>query len=358
MFRYGLFLLILSLFISCQEESNPSSSIGGNDDDWLIPTNQIYDGGPGQDGIPSIDDPSFVGVGNTTFLTNDELVVIYKEGDKVRAYPHAILNWHEIVNDDVLSEEICVSYCPLTGSTVGFDRNLSSESAAGETTYGVSGLLYNNNLILYDRLTESYWSQMLMKSVHGEFLGEDAKIVPLIETTFATLKKLYPGVEILSNQTGIYSSSQYQTYPYGDYKTNNNRLLFPVTNDDQRLPRKDRVLGVVTDQGSKAYTFDDFQNSINVINDQIDGVPVVIAGSRSMNFMVAYIRQDADGNAIELQATDAQLPAVMEDAGGNVYDIFGNIIDGPDQGRSLQNTKSFMAFWFAWGAFYPDIEIH
>jgi len=223
------------------------------------------------------------------------------------------------------------------------------------TTFGVSGLLYNSNLILYDRLTNSYWSQMGLQCVGGQLKAQNPKFVHLIETSVGTAKELYPQAQIVSNSTGVYGASQYKIYPYGDYRTNNNALLFPISTDNNRLPRKERVLGIISDQTNRVYRFSSFENSITVINDEINGNPIVITGSKSHDFIVAFQKPDA---GTVMQETSADLPAIMEDANGNIYNIFGEVIDGPDTGNKLSVFKSFMGFWFAFGAFYPDIGIY
>ena len=182
------------------DQTDDNTSNGGQDS-WIIPEDEIYDGGPGKDGIPSIDDPKFISVDQVDFLNNNDLVLGVKNGENIKVYPHSILNWHEITNDKVGDTHIAVTYCPLTGTGVGWNRKINGES----TTFGVSGLLYNSNLIPYDRKTESHWSQMLSKSVEGELVTTEAETFQLVETTWKTWKtwkNMYPGAKVLSTKTG------------------------------------------------------------------------------------------------------------------------------------------------------------
>lgn len=345
------------IFILVSACSNPqfSDSAGINAKDWLIPSGEVYDGGPGKDGIRALASPPLESISNATYYSSYERVLLYKNSSEVRAYPLSILDWHEIINDKISGEDITVSYCPLTGTGIGMRSEVQQNNGFTPTTFGVSGLLYNSNLILYDRLTDSYWSQMRLQCVGGSLKGQQPIFTHLIETTISTAKKLYPQAQIVSNNTGIYSASQYAIYPYGDYRTNNNSLLFPISIDDNRLPRKERVLGVITKQTNRVYRFASFENSIKVINDELDGSPIVLAGSKSFNFIAAFKKPDA---GTVMQKTSAAFPAIMEDASGNIYDIFGEVIEGPDEGTKLNTLDSFMGFWFAFGTFYPGIEIY
>ena len=363
MFYKYILVVNIIFFISltaCEEVSGPKETDSNDKENsgWLIPENLIFDGGPGKDGIPALTKPDFIPVFQINYLDNNDLVLLYRNNDIVRAYPHPILDWHEIINDELNGKNISVSYCPLTGSGIGYSGIIDYENSMRETTFGVSGLLYNTNLILYDRLTDSYWSQMKLQCVAGELIGQNTDFIPLIETTFGTAKTLFPAMEVVSNSTGVYSVSQYAIYPYGDYKTDNNRLLFPIISDDTRLPRKERVLGVLGDNNNRVYQFKNFTNAINVINDQLGDLPIVVIGSKDLNFIVAYVRRNNEGEELNFTNSDEKLPAVMKDDKDNIYDLFGKVISGPDLEEQLEYSKSFMAFWFSFGAFYPGIDIY
>ncbi len=355
MWKPLFFLLFVSLFLTACADSfsgNNNSNLGK---DWLIPANEVYDGGPGKDGIPALSNPAFVSPAEATYLSSSSRVLVYKNDNNVRIYPHAILNWHEIINDNVSGTKITISYCPLTGSGIGYESKVEQEGISKETTFGVSGLLYNTNLILYDRLTDSYWSQMRLQCVGGELKGQYPDFVPLLETSFASAKQMFPTATVVSSNTSIYSENQYKRYPYGDYRTNNNNLIFPVSPDDNRLPRKERVLGIVSETVKRVYRFKNFSNSIQVINDDLGGIPVVIAGSKSFDFISAFRRPSP---SVTMQETSLALPAVMEDSNGNIYSVLGEVIQGAALGSRLKTVQSFTAFWFSFGAFYPGIEIY
>ena len=201
-FRAAFVFIVLFLISGCSNED--SSSLGGASSDpsaWLIPVNEVFDGGPGRDGIPSVDKPVFITADDpaNSYLLDNDLVVGIKIGNVVRAYPHPILDWHEIINDKIGANALALTYCPLTGSAVAWNRIINGT----ETTFGVSGLLYNTNLIPYDRLTQSNWSQMKLQCVNGELIGQTPQLFNIVETTWKTWKELYPNTLVVSTNTGF-----------------------------------------------------------------------------------------------------------------------------------------------------------
>lgn len=341
----GFVILIFSLNNSCSSVSS-SGSVEANT--WLIPQNLVKDGGPGKDGIPALSNPLFISEEKANFLQDDDLVLVAKFGNEVRVYPHSILDWHEIINDDFNNNKISVTYCPLTGSGLIFNRIINGE----ETTFGVSGLLYNSNLIPYDRRTNSYWSQMLFKCVHGDLIGTQAKLFPLLETTWATARTSFPGLKVVSTNTGY--NRNYSTYPYGSYKTND-QLLFEVKPLDNRLPKKERIFGIINGQVTMVIPISTLSDTIQILEVDI-GDSVIIVGSRAFNFAMAFLKESTFGS-ISVVPVQNHLPVIMEDQFGNQYNIFGEIISGPNQGQKLKVYIGYTAYWFAWGAIWPNAII-
>jgi hypothetical protein len=256
------------------------------------------------------------------------------------------------VNDVVGGTPIALTYCPLTGSAIGWDRTIDGTV----TTFGVSGLLYNTNLIPYDRKTGSNWSQMSNQCVNGELIGENVVTHTVVETTWKTWKKMFPNSKVMSKSTGF--SRNYGSYPYGDYRTNNNYLIFSIDPVDDRLLQKSRVLGVVGTGRARVYEIDELEEEITVIHDSFDGTSLVVAGSRTDNFMVAYNRELNDGTMLDFQAIQDGGEAIMSDEEGNEWNVFGEAIGGPRSGQKLIKTNAFIGYWMAWGAFYPMPNIH
>ena len=343
-----LILFVLSLLYLNGCDVADSANVSG---EWLVPKDQVFDGGPGRDGIPSVDNPQFTSVNNASYLRDDDLVVGIKIGSTTKAYPHPILDWHEIVNDELSSVKVAITYCPLTGSAIAWNR----QGIVSNSTFGVSGLLYNSNLIPYDRGSSSNWSQMKLQCVNGSHIGKDIETSKIIETTYRTWRETYPGSQLLSTNTGF--GRQYGNYPYGSYKSNND-LLFPVSREDNRLHKKTRVLGLIVEGATMVFPISSFEAEVTVKNITFGGVDFVIIGSSVKNFAVAYHRKLSDGTLLEFSTVLNELPIVANDNENNKWDIFGDVAEGPRTGESLEQAKAFISYWFAWAAFYPKALIY
>jgi len=354
--QFLILILLGSMTISC-EEGVVSGGSGNNQDTltdkWLVPKEKVFDGGPGKDGIPSVDEPKFLDASQVEYLNSNDLVLGIKVGDQIRAYPHPVMNWHEIVNDSFDESHIAITYCPLTGTGIGWDRQILGEV----TTFGVSGLLYNSNLIPYDRLTESNWSQMLNKGIHGEMIDSEAKTYTLLETNWATWKKMFPDSRVLSTNTGF--KRNYQHNPYGNYKEKPD-LLFPVEPLDERLSSKERVLGIIRKGQAKTYRFKNFSDSITLVRDTFQQKEFILVGDKQQNLLVAFENQTMESKETNLGFKPVQdaLPVIMEDETGSRWNVFGEAVTGPNKGKKLKKTRSMIGFWFVWGAFYPNPAIY
>jgi len=341
---------------ACEEEPEGS---GGNSpsgstrqESWSIPRDEVFDGGPGKDGIPALTDPDFIPGAEADYLDDDDLVIGYVDGEQARAYPHKILDWHEIVNDRIDEVNISITYCPLTGTGVGWNREINGKV----TTFGVSGLLYNSNLIPYDRETNSNWSQIRLDCVNGKLKGTEAETLALMETTWHTWKQMYPSTRVLSRKTGY--NRDYGRYPYGNYRTEHDFLIFPVSNTDARLPAKERVHGIVASGSIRVYPLSQFGDKVTVIYDYLAGRDLVLVGNEEDNFITSFINDPGDGSTLSFSAVQNQYPIVMSDTEGNRWDVQGRAVAGPRRGTQLSSTSSFMGYWFSFAAFYPAVTIY
>jgi len=358
-----LLLFLSALFIiSCSSSDNSINSLpddgssgqgdpdtqGGTTNEWLIPLSAVRDGGPGRDGIPSIDNPKFLSVNETPGLLAEEVRVVgIKIGNEVRAYPHYILDWHEIVNDDLGSSSVAITYCPLTGTAIGWDRVVGGN----KTSFGVSGLLYNNNVIPFDRSTNSNWSQVRLECVNGSLIGEKPEVIKVVETNWFIWKSMYPNTKVLSTDTGF--SRSYGVYPYGDYRTNNAYLIFPLTRDDGRLPRKERVHAIVDEGNSRVYRFNSLSGG-KAIKDVFNRKELLIVGG---NETIVSFELDSETSLLEFEYIFNGSEAYFKDNEGTEWNVFGEGISGRGNGKKLKPSKSFIAYWFSIGAFYPNAEI-
>ena len=205
-----------------------------------------------QDCIPAITNPQFdsAAAASKWLYTSDVVFGISYRGVK-RAYPQRILNWHEIVNDTIAGGPVLVTFCPLCGSALAFHRMMDGHAVA----FGVSGLLYNSDLIMYDRRTGSLWQQFTGQAIVGSAVqrNEQFKELPITTTTWRTWKHAHPTTEVLSRRTGY--DRDYDQYPYGSYEQDN-ELYFGIQHSDRRLPLKTVVYGIEVAGAAKAYTVD------------------------------------------------------------------------------------------------------
>lgn len=344
-----LIWLTLVILLGCKEDIPPPVEREGPlPTDWLVPVDEVIDAGVGQDGIPSVDAPMFSPPADVNPAFDENLVLGIEHEGEVRAYPVPMLNWHEIINDDVNGLLVAITYCPLTGTGIGWGRRIFNFPS----TFGVSGLLYNTNLMPYDRFTRSTWSQQRLECVHGNMIGQKPMTYTLTMTTFGTWKKAFPESKIMNANTGF--DRRYSEYPYGFYKTRDELLYYPVSNLDKRLPAKEWVLAILMDNYSKAYQFNEEEDGREVIHDVLKDTSMVVVRSRQDDFILAFLNPEER----EFSPVQDGLPAVMIDDIGNTYDLLGRVIEGPDLGKKLEKPVAMMGYWFSWGAFYPDIEIY
>jgi hypothetical protein len=195
---------------------------------------------------------------------------------------------------------------------------------------------------------------MRLDCVNGSLLGDEIATYRVVETTWKTWKEMFPNSTVVTTNTGF--SRNYAQYPYGDYKSNNFNLLFPVSIDDERLPKKERVLGLIQNKKAKIYTFKLFENGTNIINDQFEGNELIVIGNKDKNFIVAF-KKNINGTERTFTAIDDG-ENIMQDAEGNKYNLFGTITEGVDKGKQLDSTTSFMGFWFSFGTFYANAIIY
>ena len=326
---------------------------------------EFVDGGVAQDGIPALTNPIMATAGEVAAAymnPNERVIGMVIDGEPV-AIPHSILWLHEIVNLDMGSERVAVTYCPLTGSSLVFDR-----SPVGGAEFGVSGVLRQSNLVMYDRRDpESFWPQMDRRARCGPATGTVLPLVPVLETTWAGWLELHPETRVPGNLPEEGQPFAGYGYPYGSYENlNNDQLLFPVSPIDRRRPLKERVLGISGGPGESgpsqggisavAFPFGslDAQGPITVVRADLDDQQVIVFWSRQAQGAAAY-RQDVAGQTLDFEVQDGRF---VDTQTGSVWDLAGRAIEGPLEGEELTPVKeAYVAFWFAWAAFHPASEL-
>ena len=294
-------------------------------------------GGPPKDGIPSIDDPIFE-TGDVALLDPGDPVFGLRHNGVAKAYPQKVLVSHEICNDTVGGDPVAVTYCPLTGTAMGFER--------GETTFGVSGRLLNNNLIMYDREHESWWPQVLASSIPSPWAestpASSLREFRLIWTTWEQWRDQYPDTEVLTgdeDHVRDYGRDPYGSYnPKGGYYEEES-TLFPKLNPDDSFHPKRMFLGARTSEGAAAFPKPALREK-GTITGTIGGDPIVAV--HDPRFGTGYVYRNPDGTAVTLEDGQA---------------ILGESAHDPDA-LPLDRVYAFDAMWFAWSGFYPDSTIH
>lgn len=269
--------------------------------DALVPVKEIRRGGPGKNGIPAIVSPKFAPAGEAQFMRANDRVLGISIGGAHKAFPVKILNWHEVVNDWTMPERFVMTYCPLCGSGMAF--------AVENEAFGVSGLLYNSDVLLYDFATESLWSQIMMQAVTGPQKGERLTQLPVLHTTWRAWRELHPDTLVLTRNTG-YSGYDYRTNPYRQYERIR-QLAFPVSNRDRRLMPKAWVLGLSIGGEHVAYPMDELEK-IGRFEDHVGGQTVQVIYDEGS----AWVEQD---------------------------------------GVVVPTTR---LYWFAWAAFHPETRLY
>ena len=212
-----------------------------------VPFDSLMQACPARDCIPSIDEPGFVPAGEVEYLREDDLVLTLTHNGVTRAYPTRILDHHEIVNDMFGPDPVAITYCPLCGSGLAFDRSQNGQVL----DFGVSALLHNSDLVMYDRQTESLWQQITGVAFAGKSRGGQLRTLPLSMVTWDEWHQKYPDSEVLTVD-GI-QTDRYQKDAYTDY-AKSERLYMPVSATDARLHPKRVIYGM--EVGERALAVD------------------------------------------------------------------------------------------------------
>ncbi len=266
----------------------------------------LHQGCGARDCIPSIDNPQYVSAQDATHVQDDDIVIALAWRGEYRAYPTRILDRHEIVNDTIAETPIAITYCPLCGSAVGIKREVGGEI----TEFGVSGVLYNSDLVLYDRATETLWDQIEATGIVGPLTGESLELVPVTMTRWLRWRDAHPDTLVLSEDTGF--DADYSTDPYVSYR-NTDKLMFPVQNETDQMYPKTVVFGF-----------------------EIDGEPV------------AYTEKLlADNGRYEHELEQKTVAVTLRDDGTVVLEV----------AESGETYEPIRLFWFAWYTFHPDTRL-
>ncbi len=317
---------------------------------------EIFSGGPPPDGIPAIDNPVFESVEAADEWLQDEWPVMFFEAKgEARAYPLAILIWHEIVNDEVAGQKVALTFCPLCNSTIAFNSVLEDGMVLD---FGTSGNLRNSDLVMYDRQTRSWWQQFTGEAIVGKLTGTLLEMLPSQIISWADFKQNYPDSLVLSRETGY--EKRYGDNPYGGYDDVGRSPFFPVGTYGNELPPVERIVALSIGEIDVAFPFSRLAE-VGVVNEEYSGQPITVfwkAGTstifgnsgRDVGSTGAFLR-DFEGQILTFEATDEGFVDVET---GSLWSISGEAIDGPLLGSRLEKLVSGEHFWFAWSVFRPD----
>lgn len=320
---------------------------------------QIISGGVPRDGIPPIDNPTFDSVETASdWLESQSPVIAVNVNDTPRAYPLAIMTRHEIVNDVIGGTPVAVTFCPLCNGAIVFERTVDDQVLR----FGVSGLLRNSDLIMWDDATQSWWQQFTGTGIVGQYTGHQLTILPSQVVGFGAFAEQYPAGEVLSPGDRSYGSN-----PYAGYDSSDSPFLFrgPV---DERLFATARVLAGVIDGVPIAYPFETLAE-VGVINDSVGETEVVafwqpgatsaldrsdIDESRDVGMAALFDRTLGD-QVLTFTLDDG---VIRDEQTDSTWNVFGTATVGELEGQQLRQRLAAPHFWFAWAAFQPDTLIY
>jgi hypothetical protein len=360
-------LLFVSMGVSAQSDCAPNHL---DTSQWAtdfcqtnIKLGEIRSGGPGKDGIPALFTPQFESIAQAqTWLSDVSPLIVVVHNKQARAYPQAILMWHEIVNDTMDDLPIAVTFCPLCNSSIVFNRQVGDALLE----FGVSGNLRNSDMVMYDRQTDSWWQQFTGEGIVGVYTDTLLDIVPSQVMGLRQFATQYPDGEVLSRDTGY--TRQYGINPYVGYDSMSSPFLFDGE-VDERLPSLSRVLGVYLDNTATAYPLAVLQAQ-QLIQDEVGETPIVafwqggvasaldasnIDESVDIGTALLFSRQLTDGRVLSFRLDNG---VIVDDETNSIWSPFGIALDGELEGTQLTLLASGLHFWFAWHVFYPDTRLY
>ncbi|WP_372593535.1 DUF3179 domain-containing protein [Actinotalea sp.] len=334
---------------------------------------RILAGGPPPDGIPAIDEPRFLPAAGVDWLGADEAVIALDLDGHQRAYPVQILHWHEIVNDTVGGRPVAVTYCPLCNTALAFDR----QAAGRVLDFGTSGSLYLSALVMYDRQTQSLWSQVERSAIAGTLTGTELELIPVTMLRWADWLAAAPEGWVLSRETG--AQRPYGTNPYVGYDDIDNTDTFLDEAVDTQFAAKLRVVVFPGAADPVAVLAGDLA-ALGVAEILVDGSPVILFSAPGLASALdvadvadgapvtatGAFRPEVDGRVLTFTTLIGGEPGVGPAAGaavardeqtGSDWDLLGRAVDGPLAGARLTAVPHVNTFWFAQAAFRPDTEV-
>lgn len=337
----------------------------------LVDRYRIVSGGPPPDGIPSIDEPSFVAINSVDWLADDEPVAVLTIDGQTKIYPTQILIWHEIVNDEFNGLPIAMTYCPLCNSVVAFEATLPGPDGVDLVLdFGTSGALYQSALVMYDRQTESLWTHFDGLSVIGTLAGSKLSVLPAAMVSWDDAVAAHPDATVLDRPSGQLARP-YGTVPYPNYETAPPSSGYISDVVDERLEPKQRVVGI--DLGEHQVAVDRSAVSVSPVSTafavKTDSTEIIVfwePGTASALDgraiadgldvgSVGVFRAAVDGQTLSFEADRDGV--ITDNQTGSTWNVRGQAVAGPLRGETLEPVAHLDTFWFAWSGYYPETEL-
>lgn len=316
-----------------------------------------------QDQIRAIDKPLFDTPDQAGALLHpSDLVIGIEHRGEARAYPLRLLSLHEVVNDVVGGLPVAVTWCPLCRTGLAYDRRVGGRAQL----FGVSGLLYHRNLVLFDRETRSLWSQLLGGAVTGPFRGTRLQRVPVVQETWGSWLARHPGARVLSigrdaeakaftdptfdesPTAGAESSAE----PYAGYGTKVN-LHYGRT--VRHLPDSTLVVGVDLNGTAKAFALAAVQRA-GAVSDEVGSEPLIVAIGDKDTLSAAVYSRRLDRRTYDFEVRDGTL---FDAQTGSAWSpLTGRALRGPLAGRELTRLPTTVSYWFAWRTTFPRTGLY
>ena len=317
-----------------------------------------------RDLIPPLDNPEFETVTDASeWLDAREPGVLFEVDGLARFYPLRILTFHEVANDDFNGQPVVVTFCPLCNTAVVFNPVVNGQTLR----FGVSGLLRNSDLVMWDSTTETLWQQITGEAIVGELAGTQLELLGASVIRWGDFQDNFANGDVLSRQTGF--SRSYGQNPYTGYSSSQRPFLFDGEIDD-RFPPLDRVVGVTVNGIDKAYPFR-LISGVGAVNDVVAEIPIIvlwgaedtadaldtsrIVEGKSIGTGIAY-NATVDGQVLTFTALGNDLFSDRET--GTTWNLLGRALDGPLAGSQLETAVHRNDFWFAWAAFNPEDAVY
>ncbi len=330
-----------------------------------IDLSEIISGGPPKDGIPSIDEPRFESIAAArSWLADQSPVIALEIGGDARAYPLAILIWHEIVNDTVGGVPVVVTFCPLCNTALVFERRIDGRVL----DFGTTGNLRHSDLVMYDRQTESWWQQAIGEGIVGEYTGRRLTFLPAQIVSLSDFEATYPAGRVLSRETGY--RRDYGRNPYVGYDRVDQRPFLFSGVVDGRLAPMERVVTVSAGDEAIAFPYSELART-GVARETLAGDPIVVfwvPGTASALDApsiddgrdvgtTGVFRPVVDGRVLTFERAGEAGAPITDRETGSAWSITGRATSGPLTGRALAPVVHGDHFWFAWAAFQPTTRI-